>query len=263
VRQTMAAAAPASFIKGLIFKSLGNIQAAVRVRPNVQVINFSRLPVPEGFARMRCPDCKEKFFVAFSCCQRFCCPSCDQKRALLLAYRLQGEVLADVPHRQWVLPYRSGWGCISGMIESCSASSAGRCTIQSAAPHRVCGPLPVFIGQNGIADKGRQDSLPWVFIEEAAATEQILRHCKLWKEAHRPPLTVSMGPSVKDGPILNYTLLSLPFFKRKVSGVKRRSIVPLSKRTVYEYFWRCTEPGRSACTEHVEVSNERLSHYYP
>jgi Putative transposase/Transposase zinc-binding domain len=56
----------------------------------------------EGFARVRCPDCKEEFFVAFSCRQRSCCPSCDQKRSLLLAYRLNGEVLAEVPHRQWV-----------------------------------------------------------------------------------------------------------------------------------------------------------------
>ena len=51
---------------------------------------------------MRCPDCKEEFFVAFSCRQRSCCPSCDQKRSLLLAYRLKDEVLAQVPHRQWV-----------------------------------------------------------------------------------------------------------------------------------------------------------------
>src|SRR4030042_3209668 len=56
----------------------------------------------EGFARVRCPDCKEEFFVAFSCRQRACCPSCDQKRSLLLAYRLKDEVLAQVPHRQWV-----------------------------------------------------------------------------------------------------------------------------------------------------------------
>lgn len=56
----------------------------------------------EGFARVRCPDCKEEFFVAYSCRQRSCCPSCDQKRALLLAHRLKEEVLAAVPHRQWV-----------------------------------------------------------------------------------------------------------------------------------------------------------------
>ena len=56
----------------------------------------------KGFARVRCPDCGEQFFVAFSCKQRGCCPSCDQKRALVLGHRLINEVLADVPHRQWV-----------------------------------------------------------------------------------------------------------------------------------------------------------------
>ena len=56
----------------------------------------------EGFARVRCPDCKAEFFVAFSCRARGCCPSCGQKRALLLAHHLNEEVLSDVPHRQWV-----------------------------------------------------------------------------------------------------------------------------------------------------------------
>jgi hypothetical protein len=55
-----------------------------------------------GFARVRCPQCGEQFFVAFSCKQRGCCPSCDQKRALVLGHRLLNEVLAEVPHRQWV-----------------------------------------------------------------------------------------------------------------------------------------------------------------
>ena len=53
----------------------------------------------EGFARVRCKDCGEEFFVAFSCRQRSCCPSCDRKRSLLLAHRLKDEVLAAVPHR--------------------------------------------------------------------------------------------------------------------------------------------------------------------
>jgi len=58
--------------------------------------------VKEGFARVRCPNCHDEFFVAFSCRQRSACPSCSQKRALLLAHRLKNEVLAPVPHRQWV-----------------------------------------------------------------------------------------------------------------------------------------------------------------
>ena len=35
----------------------------------------------EGFARVRCPDCRHEMFVAFSCKQRCACPSCHQKRA--------------------------------------------------------------------------------------------------------------------------------------------------------------------------------------
>ncbi|MBN1760640.1 MAG: transposase zinc-binding domain-containing protein [Chitinispirillaceae bacterium] len=38
--------------------------------------------VKQGFARVRCPDCGEEFFVAFSCRQRGCCPSCDQSRSV-------------------------------------------------------------------------------------------------------------------------------------------------------------------------------------
>ena len=41
--------------------------------------------------------------MAFSCRQRCCCPSCDQKHALLPGHRLAEEVFAAVPHRQWVL----------------------------------------------------------------------------------------------------------------------------------------------------------------
>lgn len=56
----------------------------------------------EGFARVRCPECGKEFFVAFSCRQRGCCPSCDQKRAIMLALRLNAQVFDNVPHRQWV-----------------------------------------------------------------------------------------------------------------------------------------------------------------
>ena len=33
-----------------------------------------------GFARVRCRDCRQEFFVAFSCRGRCFCPSCHQKR---------------------------------------------------------------------------------------------------------------------------------------------------------------------------------------
>jgi hypothetical protein len=42
------------------------------------------------------------YFVAFKICQRCCCPSYGQKRAFLLAHLHNEEVLAEVPHRQWV-----------------------------------------------------------------------------------------------------------------------------------------------------------------
>ncbi|MGB6000365.1 MAG: transposase zinc-binding domain-containing protein, partial [Thermoanaerobaculia bacterium] len=46
----------------------------------------------QGVARIRCPECRHEFLVAFSCKLRALCPSCHQKR----------ELLWDVPHRQVV-----------------------------------------------------------------------------------------------------------------------------------------------------------------
>ncbi len=56
----------------------------------------------EGFARVKCKKCGKELFVAFSCRQRCCCPSCHQKRTLLLSLHLGEDVLAQVPHRQFV-----------------------------------------------------------------------------------------------------------------------------------------------------------------
>ena len=47
----------------------------------------------QGFARVRCPDCKHEMFVAFSCKQRCTCPSCHQKRALLTAIHVAQDVV--------------------------------------------------------------------------------------------------------------------------------------------------------------------------
>lgn len=57
----------------------------------------------EGFARVRCPDCKHEMFVAYSCKQRCTCPSCHQKRTLLSAIHVAEEVCLPVAHRQVVL----------------------------------------------------------------------------------------------------------------------------------------------------------------
>ena len=52
----------------------------------------------QGFARVRCPDCRHEFLVAFSCKLRGLCPSCHQKRELLWAGH---------PTAGWVGPSRS------------------------------------------------------------------------------------------------------------------------------------------------------------
>ena len=64
--------------------------------------------IQHGFARVRCPDCRHEFLVAFSCKQRCICPSCSQKRTLLFGMHVAEDVCLDVPHRQfvWTLPKR-------------------------------------------------------------------------------------------------------------------------------------------------------------
>jgi transposase-like protein len=58
-----------------------------------------------GFARIRCenPDCRHEMLLAFSCRGRYFCPSCHAKRVALFSTRLETEILANVPHRQYVL----------------------------------------------------------------------------------------------------------------------------------------------------------------
>jgi hypothetical protein len=55
-----------------------------------------------GFARVRCEACRHEFLLAFSCRRRCLCPSCHQKRALILAAHIAADVCAAVPHRQFV-----------------------------------------------------------------------------------------------------------------------------------------------------------------
>ena len=53
-----------------------------------------------GFARVRCPGCRQELLLAFSCKTRLC-PSCEQKRMLLSAEKTTDEILLSVPHRFW------------------------------------------------------------------------------------------------------------------------------------------------------------------
>jgi hypothetical protein len=56
----------------------------------------------QGIARVRCPDCTYDFFVPFSCKSFHLCPSCAQKRTLLLGEYLSEDLLLQLPHRQFV-----------------------------------------------------------------------------------------------------------------------------------------------------------------
>lgn len=67
------------------------------------VNKFLECGIPDyGFARVRCPNCRHEFYVAFSCKQRCFCPSCHKKRILNLAHHLTANVLAKVTHRHFV-----------------------------------------------------------------------------------------------------------------------------------------------------------------
>ena len=55
-----------------------------------------------GFARIYCPECRHDYLLAFSCKARYFCPSCHQKRVLAYGDWVEQNVLAAVPHRQYV-----------------------------------------------------------------------------------------------------------------------------------------------------------------
>ena len=59
-----------------------------------------------GFARIRCPECREEYLLAFSCKTRYFCPSCQAKRVAAFVEWITGEILQEVPHRQlvWTIP---------------------------------------------------------------------------------------------------------------------------------------------------------------
>lgn len=55
-----------------------------------------------GFARIQCSQCRHACILAFSCKARYFCPSCHQKRVLAYGEWVEENVLAPVPHRQYV-----------------------------------------------------------------------------------------------------------------------------------------------------------------
>ena len=59
-----------------------------------------------GFARIRCPDYRHEYLLAFSCKTRYFCPSCQVKRVAVFVEWVTREILELVDHRQyvWTIP---------------------------------------------------------------------------------------------------------------------------------------------------------------
>jgi len=54
-----------------------------------------------GFARIRCPDCRDELLLTLSCKAKAFCPSCAAKRRAELSARLLDDILVPVPHSLW------------------------------------------------------------------------------------------------------------------------------------------------------------------
>ena len=82
------------------------LRAAGRLRRTVEertVERFIECGDPHhGFARICCDACGHDYLLGFSCKTRYFCPSCHQKRVLLYGEWVDENVLAPVPHRQYV-----------------------------------------------------------------------------------------------------------------------------------------------------------------
>ena len=55
-----------------------------------------------GFARVYCNACGHDYPLTYSCKTKYFSPSCHQKRVLLYCDWVEANVLAPVPHRQYV-----------------------------------------------------------------------------------------------------------------------------------------------------------------
>ncbi len=76
--------------------STGRLEAEVRKR----FLDVGDLH--KAFARVYCDQCGHDYLLAYSCKTRYFCPSCHQKRILAYGEWLENNVLAPVPHRQYV-----------------------------------------------------------------------------------------------------------------------------------------------------------------
>jgi len=81
--------------------SHGSLDAALLAAGGVLACFLDCGRLQGGFARIRCPKCRDEHLLAFSCRTRNFCSSCQAKRSVLFAEKLVTEILAPVPHRHW------------------------------------------------------------------------------------------------------------------------------------------------------------------
>ncbi|MFM9971291.1 MAG: transposase zinc-binding domain-containing protein [Burkholderiales bacterium] len=87
-------------------RHIGDLRAEGRLQRLTEekvIARFLKCGDPHhGFARVYCPQCRHDYLLAFSCKARYFCPSCHQKRVLAYGDWVESNVLAPVPHRQYV-----------------------------------------------------------------------------------------------------------------------------------------------------------------
>jgi len=88
-----------------------------------------------GFARIYCDACGHDYLLAYSCKTRYFCPSCHQKRVLLYGDWVEQNVLAPVPHRQYVFT-------LPRLLRPILSAGAGRGSASFAASPRACSSMP-------------------------------------------------------------------------------------------------------------------------
>lgn len=89
-----------------VVRHVDELRAAGKIRRPVEAQVLERFrdcgDLHKGFARIHCDDCGHDYLLAFSCKTRCFCPACHQKRMLVYGEWVQEEILAPVPHRQYV-----------------------------------------------------------------------------------------------------------------------------------------------------------------
>jgi hypothetical protein len=91
--------------EGVGGSGIPDIGAGIQIHRVVALgIDEMQLIIYTGIARIRCQnkECGYDYFRPFSCKGFYLCPSCSQKRTLLLSEHFTEEVFLELPHRQFV-----------------------------------------------------------------------------------------------------------------------------------------------------------------